>query len=88
MKTRLNAIAFGMAAAVIAALIMMIIGILSRFGIYTEAAAMMSEWHLFFSPTPIGVLAGMVEAAVSTFVFTYLFAALYNQIVTLINGEK
>jgi hypothetical protein len=88
MKTRLNAIAFGMAAAVIAALIMMIIGILSRFGIYLEAAAMMSEWHFFFSPTPIGVLAGMVEAAASTFVFTYLFAALYNQFVTLINGEK
>ena len=76
MNTELNAPSFGVAAAVIAALIMLILGILSRFGIYTEATMMMSDWHLFFSPTPIGVLAGMAEAAISTFVFFYLFAIL------------
>ena len=80
MNTKLNAVAFGLAAAITAALIMLILGILSRFGIYTEATTMMTEWHLFFSPTPIGVLAGMAEAAISTFVFSYLFAILYNNI--------
>jgi hypothetical protein len=83
MNEKLNAPAFGAAAAIVAALIMLIIGILSRFGIYTDAALMMSEWHLFFSPTPMGVLAGMAEGAISTFVFTYLFVILYNNISTI-----
>jgi hypothetical protein len=88
MKEHLNAIAFGAAAAIIAALIMLIIGVLSSFGIYTKPAMMMSEWHLFFSPTPLGVVAGMVEAAIITFVFTYFFIVLYNNIKFLTEGKR
>jgi hypothetical protein len=49
---------------------------------------MMSEWHLFFSPTPLGVVAGMVEAAIITFVFTYFFIVLYNNIKLLTEGKR
>jgi hypothetical protein len=38
----------------------------------------MEQWHLFFEPTVIGTVAGMVEAAVISFVVMYAFAWLYN----------
>jgi hypothetical protein len=34
---------------------------------------------LFFTPTPAGTIAGILEAVVITGVFTYLFAELYNR---------
>lgn len=86
MKEKLNSAAFGLAAAIVAALIMAVIGTLSRFGIYTEAAQMMSSWHIFFDTTLLGIFAGMVEAAVSTFVLIYLFAVIHNQIITFTKG--
>lgn len=36
------------------------------------------QWHLFFEPTIVGTVAGMVEAAVISFVLMYAFAWLYN----------
>jgi len=80
MTDKLNALAFGGAAAIVAALVMLIFGILGNVGIYTGAVSMMSEWHMFFSLTRLGVLAGMAEAAISTFVFVYLFGVIYNNI--------
>lgn len=80
MNTKFNVIAFGLAGAITAAILMLIFGILSRFGIYTEATTMMTEWHLFFSPTPTGILAGMVEGAISAFIASYLFAIICNNI--------
>ena len=82
MNEKLNSAAFGIAAAVVAAIVMAIIGTLSRFGIYTEAAQMMSSWHMFFDTTLMGILAGMAETAISTFLFIYLFAVIHNKIVT------
>jgi hypothetical protein len=39
---------------------------------------MMEQWHLFFEPTVVGTVAGMVEAAVISFVLAYALAWLYN----------
>lgn len=83
---KLNSTAFGSAAAIVAAAIMLVISILSRFGLYKEAAQMMSSWHIFYDASFLGILAGMAEAAVSTFILVYLFAVIHNKIVTLKKG--
>ena len=81
MNTKLNTFAFAGAACIVAAILMLILGILGNLNLYTGAVSMMGQWHIFFSLTPIGILAGMIEAAISTFVFVYLFGVIYNKIV-------
>lgn len=80
MNGKMNAFALGAAAAIVAALGMLILGLLGNLGIYSGAVLMMSQWHMFFSLSPLGILAGMVEAAVITFVFVYLFGFIYNKL--------
>jgi hypothetical protein len=78
MNGKLNTMAFGGAAAIVAAISMLILGILGNLGLYTDGIAMMSQWHLFFSLTPFGIIVGMAEAAIISFVFGYIFSVLYN----------
>jgi len=80
MNDKLNAFAFGAAAAIVAAIGMLLLGILGNLGIYSGAVSMMSQWHMFFSLTPVGILTGMAEAAVITFVFIYIFGLIYNKL--------
>jgi hypothetical protein len=80
MNDKLNAFAFGAAAAIVAALGMLILGVLGNLGLYSGAVLMMSQWHMFFSLTPLGILTGMIEAAGITFVFVYIFGLIYNKI--------
>jgi len=81
MNDKLNAVAFGGAAAIVAAIGMLILGVLGNLGLYTGAVAMMSQWHMFFSLSVGGIVTGMIEAAVITFVFVWLFALIYNKMV-------
>lgn len=81
MNGKLNSLAFGVAAAIVAALSMLILGIFGNMGIYTGAVEMMSQWHMFFSLTPVGIIAGMVEAAIISFVLFYIFGWIYNKFV-------
>jgi len=76
--TKLNAAAFGYAGAIISAVIMLLLGILGNLGLYMQAVKQMQDWHRFFSLTPLGILAGMVEAAVVSFVLCYAFGLVYN----------
>ncbi len=78
-KAKLNSLALGGAAAILAAVIMLLLGILGNIGIYTGAVDMMQQWHVFFSLSIGGIIAGMVEAAIITFVFVYLFGFIYNK---------
>jgi len=78
---KLNALAFGITAAIVSALSMLILGILGNWGIYTGAVEMMIQWHMFFSLRPFGIFTGMVEAAVISFVFFYIFGWIYNKLV-------
>jgi hypothetical protein len=66
MNTRTHALAVSSAAAVIAAGLMLALGILGNMGLYTGAVEMMRQWHMFFN-------AGMIEGAVITFIVVYLF---------------
>jgi hypothetical protein len=40
----------------------------------------MQQWHMFFSLSIGGIIAGMFEAVVITFIFVYLFAFLYSKL--------
>ena len=78
MNEKLNTLAFGTAAAIVAAVSMLVLSFAGKLGIYTGAVEMMSQWHMFYSPAPLGIITGMVEAAIISFVFFVLFAWVYN----------
>jgi len=77
MKT-LNPLALGYAGAIVSVILMLILGILGNLGIYTGAVNQMIEWHLFFSLSVVGIIGGMIEAGIISFVILYPFAIIYN----------
>jgi hypothetical protein len=79
MTEKLNSLALGTSAAIVAGLSMLILGILGNLGIYQGAVEMMSQWHMFFSLSPFGILTGIIEAALISFAFFYIFGWLYNK---------
>lgn len=81
MTEKLNSLAFGAAAAIVAALSMLILGIFGNIGVYQGAVGMMTQWHMFFTLTPLGIITGMIEAAVISFVSFYIFGWVYNKFV-------
>ncbi|MFC6987842.1 hypothetical protein ACFQJD_02160 [Haloplanus sp. GCM10025708] len=74
----LDSLALAGAAAVVSAIAMLLLGVFGAIGVYEGAVEAMEQWHLFFEPTAVGTVAGMVEAVVISFVFVYAFAWLYN----------
>jgi len=77
---KLRPLALAGSAAIVAAIVMLLLGILGNLGVYKGAVEMMEQWHLFFSLSIGGIIAGMVEAAIITFIFMYLFGYLYNKL--------
>ncbi|WP_433633574.1 hypothetical protein [Halomicrococcus sp. NG-SE-24] len=77
-SVKLDALAFAGAAAIVSSVIMFLLGVFGAVGVYEGAVRMMEQWHLFFEPTVVGTVAGMIEAAVISFAFIYAFAWLYN----------
>jgi len=80
-EAKLNPLALGYALAIISAVIMLLMGILGNLGIYTKGVEAMQQWHMFFSLSIGGIIAGMIEAAISSFILGYIFAWLYNKFV-------
>ena len=83
MTEKLNSLAFGASAALVAGLSMLILGILGNIGVYMGAVEMASQWHMFFSLKPVGILTGMIEGAIVSFVFFYIFGWIYNKFINL-----
>lgn len=83
MTEKLNSLAFATSGAIVAALSMLVLGILGNMGIYMGAVEMMRKWHMLFSLTPFGVFTGMIEAAIITFVFFYMFGWIYNKLINM-----
>ncbi len=79
MAEKLNELALGYAGAIISAAAMLLLGIGGNIGFYAGAAQQMMGMHMFFSLTPLGIISGMIEAAVIGFVFVYAFGWLYNK---------
>ncbi|NQU79419.1 hypothetical protein HQ545_06650 [Candidatus Woesearchaeota archaeon] len=59
---------------------MLLLGIFGNLGVYTGAVDMMKQWHMFFSLSISGIIAGMVEAAIISFVIVYAFVWIYNKL--------
>ena len=81
MVNKLDTKALGYTAAIFSAGGMLLLGVLGNVGMYTEAVAMMQQWHIFFSLSIVGIILGMVEGAVSSFIAAYTFGWLYNRFV-------
>ena len=82
---KLDALTLGYAGAILSALGMLIMGILGNLGIYTKAVEQMQDWHVFFSLSLGGIIGGMIEAAIWSFVFFWVFGLLYNKLVVKVN---
>ncbi len=80
MHEKINTVAFGSAAAIIAAFSMLVLSVAGRLGIYTGAVEMSNQWHMFYSLTLFGTITGMVEAAIISFIFFFLFAWVYTKL--------
>ena len=80
MNQKLNILALGYAGAIISAACMLLLGILGNLGLYIRAVEMMQQWHMFFSLSVVGIVAGMIEAAIITFIVLYLFGLVYNRL--------
>jgi len=76
---RLNALALGYAAAIVSAIGMLLLGIFGNLGTYTFAVEQMMKWHMFFSLSIGGIIAGMIEAAVWGFIIAFIFGWIYNK---------
>jgi len=79
MKQELNPKALAISLALVSAMVMLLLGIFGNLGIYTGAVEMMKQWHMFFDITLIGIITGMIEAAIISFIFGWLIAYVYNK---------
>ncbi|MBU1132060.1 hypothetical protein KKC32_02325 [Patescibacteria group bacterium] len=59
---------------------MLLLSVANSLGIYQNAAAQMQGWHMFYEPTFLGTISGMIEAAVFTYLVLFVFAWLYNRL--------
>jgi hypothetical protein len=80
MKNKFNEMAMGYSAALVGAISMLVLGIFGNLGMYTGAVSMMQQWHMFFTLSVIGIIGGMIEAAIISYVIVYLFAVFYNRL--------
>lgn len=79
MNTKLDSLALGYAGAVVSSIGMLLLWIAGGVGYYMTAVTMMEGWHMFFSLSVAGLIGGIIEAAVYSFVALYLFGWTYNK---------
>ena len=79
-KTKqLDAKALGFAGASVSAIIMFVMWLAGNIGWWGAQVKMMMVWHNSFTLSVIGLLGGMVEAAVYGFIILYGIAWFYNR---------
>ena len=79
MNTKLDPLALGYAGATISALGMLLMWVVGGMGYYAEAVVMMQGWHMFFSLSVLGLIGGVIEAVIISFIALYVFGWLYNK---------
>ena len=84
MNQQFNTHALASSGAVVAAVSMLLLGIGANIGVYEGAALMMQQWHMFYAPTFVGTITGMIEAAVITYISILVIVWIYG----LLGGEK
>jgi hypothetical protein len=78
-KKGVNTLAASYTAAIISAALMLLLGVLGNLGVYMGAVDAMIKWHMFFSLSILGIIGGMIEAAVISFVVVYAFVWIYHK---------
>ena len=81
MAEKINNLALGYAVAIFSAAHMLLLGILGTLGVLTTAVQAMQQWHIFFSLSFWGIVAGIIEGAIIGFVIAYVFGWVYNKFV-------
>lgn len=79
-RGKLDAQPAATALAVWSALVMLLLWVLAKIGLYVSAAEAMASWHMFFDLTFMGLIGGMIEATAISFLGVYLFVFVYNLI--------
>ncbi|PIN87313.1 hypothetical protein COV19_00315 [Candidatus Woesearchaeota archaeon CG10_big_fil_rev_8_21_14_0_10_44_13] len=80
MAEKLNSLALGYSAAIIAGACMLLLSLAGYFGMYPGAVEMMTNAHMFYSLSILGTITGIIEAAVMAFVTGHVFGRLYNRL--------
>jgi len=81
MAQKLNKLALGYSLAIISAVCMFLLGIAGYLGIYSGMVNIMMQGHMYFSISPFGIITGMIEAAVWSFIVGYVIALVYNKFI-------
>jgi ABC-type antimicrobial peptide transport system permease subunit len=81
MAQKWNEKALAFSLAILSAACMLLLGILGNLGIYTGAVQAMQNWHLFFNLSVVGIIGGMIEATIISFIAGWLIAWLYNKFI-------
>lgn len=81
-RTKIEAQPTATALAIWSALVMLLLWVLSKMGVYVSAAEAMSQWHMFFNLTFAGLIGGMIEAAIISLLGVYSFVFIYNWVAT------
>jgi hypothetical protein len=71
--------ALGISLGILGALAMLLLSIVGKLGYGLEAVRIMAAFHIGYSLSLVGIVVGMGEAAVASYVFGYLTAYLYNR---------
>lgn len=78
---KLNELALGYAGSIVSIVGMLLLGTLGNMGLYSGAAQMMGQGHMFFSLSIAGIITGMIEAAIIGFIALYALGWVYNKFV-------
>lgn len=79
MARELNAKALGFSLAIVSAISMVLLWIGGKTGVYVEAFEQMQNWHIFFSLSIGGLIGGVIEASIWSFIGGWLIALVYNK---------
>jgi len=77
---KLNPQPLALSLAIWSSLLMLILWVLANMGLYASAVDMMLQWHIFFDLTLVGLIGGVIEAAISSYVGMYAFVYIYNAV--------
>jgi len=78
MNNKISPLAAALTAAIVSALIMLALGIFGNIGIYEGAVEAMQKWHMFFDLSVVGIIGGMIEAAIVAFLIIIISIWIYN----------
>ena len=79
MAQKLGELALAYSLAIVSSAGMLLMGIFGYAGFYRGMVNVMMQGHMYFWISPLGILAGMIEAAAWGFILGYLIAWVYNK---------